>query len=206
VYRKVAACRTSRLVSAVAVNWGHPAPAAQRRHEFQNMFPTRHAVSIVLTTALLAVSFSSCGAAGSWKLGFDARDHPSLSYSEDGRTIFMVGCGHAFALHAKYPGSSESAGRASIAISNVRTSMRLRGEFEEPSADDQTTFVQWDLGFSRQDPELYARRWKRVRSRLLDLIATADPLTIASGYRRYHIPRVDVPGWRRPIERCGRGS
>ncbi len=31
-------------------------------------------------------------------------------------------------------------------------------------------FVQWDLGYSRQDPELFGKRWDRHLSRLLDLI------------------------------------
>lgn len=77
---------------------------------------------------------------------------------------------------------------------NTRASARLRGESEEPAGEDQTTFVQWDLGFARQDPDLYGSRWKKERSRLLDLIAQADPLTIGNGHERYDIPRVDVPG------------
>jgi hypothetical protein len=167
------------------------------------MASARVAAPIFLSAAWL-VCLSNMATAGSWKFEFDSRDHPSLTYSEEGKTVFLLGCGHAFALQVKYPGTPKPSGGASIELSNASTRMSLRGEFEEPSGDDQTTFVQWDLGFTRQDPDLYGKRWDRARSRLLDLIANADPLTIASGRRRYSIPRVDVSGWRRPIERCGR--
>jgi hypothetical protein len=173
--------------------------------QFPTMSRSRRALSILLATAPLLFSCPGPGIAGSWKLEFDSRDHPSLTYSEDGKIIFLLGCGRAFALHAKYPGMPKTSGSASIEIGNSRTRMTLRGEFEETAENDQTTFVQWDLGFSRQDPDLYAAPWKRVRSRLLDLNAKADPLTIANGQQRYAVPRVDVPGWRRPIETCGRG-
>ncbi|WP_156944686.1 hypothetical protein [Bradyrhizobium sp. Ec3.3] len=162
------------------------------------------ALSILLATAALLLAFPGYGIAGSWKLEFDWRDQPSLTYSENGKLIFLLGCGHAFALHVKYPGTPKTSGSASVEIRNGRARMTLRGEFEEPSGDDQTTFIQWDLGFARQDADLYGRRWDRVRSRLLDLIAKADPLTIASGQQHYDIPHIDVSGWRRPIEKCGR--
>lgn|GEM_PF-3551281 len=165
---------------------------------------SRRPLLIFLMTASLLLACPGLGVAGSWKFEFDARDDPSLTYSQDGKIIFLLSCGHAFALHAKYPGTPKTSGSASIEIRNASTRMTLRGEFEEPTADDQTTFVQWDLGFARQDPELYGKRWDKVSSRLLDLIAKADPLTIASGQQRYEIPRVDVPGWRGPIEMCGR--
>lgn len=169
------------------------------------MSRSRRALPILLTTAPFLLCFPGVGIAGSWKFEFDEQDHPSLTYSEDGKTIFLLGCGHGFAVHVKYPGAPKTPGNASIDISNARARMTLRGELEEPTGDDRTTFVQWDLGFARQDPDLYGSRWKKERSRLLDLIAKADPLTIASGQQRYDIPRVDVPGWRRPIEKCGRG-
>lgn len=172
--------------------------------EVTGMSRSPKALSILLTAASLLLACPAPGVAGSWKFEFDPQDHPSLTYSEGGKLIFLLGCGHAFALHAKYPGTPRTSGHVSIEIGNARARMTLRGEFEEPTGDDQTNFVQWDLGFARQDPDLYGKRWDKVRSRLLELIAQADPLTIASGQQRYEIPRVDVPGWRRPIERCGR--
>lgn len=168
------------------------------------MSRSRRFLSILAAVATLLLSFPELGVAGSWKFEFDSRGHPSLTYSEDGKIIFLLGCGHAFALQVKYPGTAKTSGRAAITIGSPRASARLRGEFEEPAGEDQTTFVQWDLGFARQDPDLYGSRWKKERSRLLDLIARADPLTIGNGRERYDIPRVDVPGWRRPIEKCGR--
>ena len=83
--------------------------------------------------------------------------------------------------------------------------MMLKGEFEELSGDDDlTNFVQWDLGFSRQDPELFGKRWDRLLSRLLDLIEKASPLTISSKTGSYQLPKIDAANWRAAIQRCGR--
>lgn len=163
----------------------------------------RRPPSILLAAALFFFAFPALGTAGSWKLESDSRELPALRYSEDGKVVFLLGCGRAFGLHAKYPGKANKSGKASITISNARSSMALLGEFEEPDGDDQTTFVQWDLGFSRQDPELFGKRWERIRSRLLDLIERADPLIISHGRNDYRLPRVDAANWRTALEKCG---
>ncbi|PSO19488.1 hypothetical protein [Bradyrhizobium sp. MOS003] len=81
--------------------------------------------------------------------------------------------------------------------------MTLFGKFEEGDGIDQTTFVQWDLGFSRRDPELFGNRWERIQSRLLSLIERAAPLVISAVRGEYKLPRVDAPNWRSAIEKCG---
>ncbi|MGT2503376.1 hypothetical protein ACVOMS_26455 [Bradyrhizobium guangxiense] len=161
------------------------------------------AAAFALALALLIVP--SAASAGNWKLDFDNRNLPSLSYRDQGKVTFMLGCGRALGLHARYPGEAGSAGKATITIGNGRKSMRLVGEFEEISADDDATnFVQWDLGFSRQDPELFGKRWERMLARLLDLMERASPLTITSGTASYQLPKIDAAGWRAAIEKCGR--
>ena len=40
---------------------------------------------------------------------FDPCEQPSLSYVEDGKDVFYVGCGRAFGLHVKYPATPKSA-------------------------------------------------------------------------------------------------
>ncbi|MCJ9701394.1 MULTISPECIES: hypothetical protein [unclassified Bradyrhizobium] len=161
--------------------------------------------NLVLTIVLCLVAGPAPAAAGSWKLEFDNRQLPSLSYSEDGKLTFVLGCGRAFGLHAKYPDKAGRAGKATLMIGDGRRTMKLVGEFEELSGDDDlTNFVQWDLGFSRQDPDLFGKRWKRVEKHLLDLIEGASPLTISSKTASYQLPRIDAPDWRASIERCGR--
>ena len=160
-------------------------------------------LAFVLALSLLATP--SVATAGAWKLEFDNRDLPALSYRDQGKVTFMLGCGRALGLHARYPGEAGRAGKATITIGNGRKSIKLVGEFEEISADDDATkFVQWDLGFSRQDPELFGPRWKRVLARLLDLMEGASPLTISSRTASYQLPKIDAAGWRGAIERCGR--
>lgn len=162
----------------------------------------RRPLSIILMTALV-ISAPVPAVAGSWKLEFDSRELPSVSYMEDGKTVFLLGCGRAFGLHAKYPGTPGKSGKASLSIGSPRSRMTLVGEFEETDGGDLTTFVQWDLGFSRQDPELFGKRWDRLLSRLLSLIERADPLVISTARSEYRLPRVDAPGWRSAIEKCG---
>lgn len=163
------------------------------------------AKSPLLIALLFLVGIPSPAAAGSWKLEFDNRELPSLSYAESGQLIFVLGCGRAFGLHAKYPGKAGTAGKATLMIGNGRKAIKLVGEFEELSGDDDlTNFVQWDLGFSRQDPDLFGKRWERLESRLLDLMEKASPLTISSTTGSYQLPKIDALGWRGSIERCGR--
>lgn len=160
----------------------------------------------LLIALLLSFSAPAPAAADTWKLEFDNRDLPSLSYSENGQLTFVLGCGRALGLHAKYPGKAGRAGKAVLMIGNGRKTMKLVGEFEELSGDDGdlTNFVQWDLGFSRQDPELFGKRWDRILSRLLDLMEGASPLTISSSTASYQLPKIDAPNWRESIEKCGR--
>ena len=40
---------------------------------------------------------------GSWKFGIEERGNPELRYSQKNKTVFYVGRGHAFGLHAVYP-------------------------------------------------------------------------------------------------------
>jgi hypothetical protein len=156
-----------------------------------------------LVAASVFFVFPTPGIGGSWKFEVDQRGHPTLSFSESGKVQFLVGCGRAFGLHAKYPGKAKKSGTASITIANARKRLKLPGEFEEPDAEDATNFVQWDLGFSRQDPELFGKRWSQVQSRLLDLIGSGETLTISSGKDNYRLPPVDVSNWKTPLAKCG---
>ncbi|MCK1385684.1 hypothetical protein [Bradyrhizobium sp. 21] len=126
-----------------------------------------------------------------------------MSYVDERKILFVLGCGRALGLHAKYPGTPAKSGMASISIGSAQSRMKLIGEFEEPDGEDQTTFVQWDLGFSRQDPELFGNRWVRLLSRLLSLLEKADPLVISAARSEYRLPRMDAPNWRSAIKTCG---
>lgn len=145
---------------------------------------------------------SAMAADGAWKFEVDPRDHPILTYSENGKTVFLVACGRAFGLHARYPGAAGKEGKASIVLANPKTKMVVDGEFQETDEADLTDFVQWDLGFSRQDPKLYGKGWGRIRSKLLDLIASG-PLTVSAENRSYRLPAVKLPKWKAALEKCG---
>jgi hypothetical protein len=149
---------------------------------------------------------SALAADGAWKFQIDERQHPLLRYlNADGKTVFMVGCGHAFAIHAVYPGAPKKDGdTATIAIGNGRTRMEFPGEinsdFDEvpPNA---THFVQWDLGYRRQDPGLYEKKWHQLENRLFDLLDAGKPLTISAEGKSYVLPAVDAPRWRQRFQK-----
>jgi hypothetical protein len=60
-------------------------------------------------------------AEGAWKFKPDSQDHLISTYSENGKTPFMIGCGRAFGLQAD-------------------------GEFATPDEDSATIFLQWRSG------------------------------------------------------------
>jgi hypothetical protein len=138
---------------------------------------------------------------GTWKFQVDERDHPDLSYLDNnGKTVFMVGCGHAFAVHAVYPGAPKKDGeKATITIASAKTRMDFAGEIDsgfEDGPPDTTHFVQWDLGYRRQDPNLYEKKWHQLESRLFDLLESGQPLTISAEGHNYVLPAVNVSRWR----------
>jgi hypothetical protein len=164
---------------------------------------TRCLRGLLVGSALLTLS-SAMAANGSWKFKPDSQDQPILTYSENGKTLFSIGCGRSFGLQAKYPGTPKKQGKATITISNAKTSMKIDGEFETPKEDSATDFLQWDLGFRRQDPELYGKKWNRIKSRLLDLIGSGEPLILSAEGRSYKLPPVTTSDWQDPLDACGR--
>lgn len=164
--------------------------------------------SKVLTFFAVVNSIGSAFASdGSWKFGIEERGNPELRYSQKNRTVFYVGCGHAFGLHAVYPGAHKNAGeKTTITIANANTRMKFKGEIEARHKDDPagaTHFAQYDLGFRRQDPDLYEAKWKRLEARFLDLLDSGQPLTISAESRTYVLPAVNAPGWKKRFkERC----
>jgi hypothetical protein len=153
--------------------------------------------------AIICFGFSQALAAeGAWKFEVDNRDHPILSYAESGKAIFMIGCGRAFGLHVRYPATPKKDGKATITLANSKTRIKFVGEFEEPDATSDTTFLQWDLGYRRQDPQLYGKQWNRKKTELLDLLASG-PITVSAEGHSYQIPGAAVPDWRAAFEKCG---
>jgi hypothetical protein len=151
----------------------------------------------LLAVMVLVSAWPAFGADGAWKFVVDERDHPILTYSENGKEIFSVGCGRAFGVHANYPGAHGRKGRAVITIANAKTRMRLKGEIDAPEAGETgpAQFTQWDLGYRRQDPNLYEKPWHALKDRFFNLIDSGGPLTISAEGGKYVLPPVDAPNW-----------
>jgi hypothetical protein len=179
--------------------------APGRLHCIENFggYTSRYLTLLFGLVCLAWFSGSPGQAADGWKFEPDARDNPILNYAENGKKVFSIGCGRAFGVEAKYPGVAKKQGRATITIANSKASMKFDGEFAAPESDGAMDFIQYDLGFRRQDPELYGKRWNRIKTRLLDLIGSGEPLTVSAGRRSYKIPAAAVSGWKEPFKACG---
>jgi hypothetical protein len=159
---------------------------------------------VLAATAGLALSAASAAGEsgkGTWKFDTEDQGHPRLANWENDKTVVMIGCGHAFAVHAVYPGAAKKDDeKATITIANGKTEMNLNGiiesRFAEMSPPNTTHFVQWDLGFTRQDRELYGRRWKRQEARLLNFLDSGRPLTVSAEGKSYELPPIRIRGWK----------
>jgi hypothetical protein len=154
---------------------------------------------LISLAAVAAVATSPGFAAdGAWTFVVDERDHPILTYTEAGKEVFQVGCGRAFGLHANYPGGQKRKGAATITIASAKTTMTFKGEIAEPEEGTKgpARFLQWDLGYRRQDPDLYEKKWHALEDRLFNLLDSGQRLTIAAEGRKYVLPPVDAPNWK----------
>jgi hypothetical protein len=154
---------------------------------------------IWLATLLAAnLAVPALASDGAWKFVVDAQEHPILTYSEAGQEVFFVGCGHAFAVTANYPGAQDRKGDAAITIDNGKASMTLKGSIDEPEdgKTGPTKFGQSDLGYSRQDPGLYEKAWHALEDKFFSLIDSGKPLTISAEGKSYVLPPVDAPNWK----------
>jgi hypothetical protein len=57
-------------------------------------------------------------------------------------------------------------------------------------------FDQPDLGYAREDPELYEDKWHALENRVFDLLDAGHPLTISAEGKSYVLPPVSVRRWR----------
>jgi hypothetical protein len=168
-----------------------------------------------LVAALVAISCLGWSAAvaedgawkgGAWKFVVDEREHPILSYLDrNNKTVLMVACGHAFAIHAVYPGAPKKDGdKATITIANTKTHMDFAGEIDKDFDEvppNTIDFVQWDLGYARQDPDLYEHKWHLLETQVFDLLDAGKPLTISAEGKSYGLPAVNVPRWRQRFQK-----
>jgi hypothetical protein len=139
---------------------------------------------------------------GSWKFELDRQDQPALSYYDtSGRRIFGIACGVHFEMNAVYPGAAPKEDTSgSITIANGKTQMDFAGNiFPHPEVEmptDRPFFNQADLGYARDDPELYQDKWHALENHVFDFLDSGHPLTISAEGKSYVLPPVNVPRWR----------
>jgi hypothetical protein len=168
---------------------------------------------LAAVVAILMVALASPASAGTWKYQVVPNDGHVLTYADDGKVTFYLGCGRGFALQVKYPGAAKEDGKARITISTRKEKMTFDGEFVPPvkvevpvPMDFATEVAQTYLGYAKNDPRVYNKRWLALRSRFYALLGSGEPLTIAAGKSSYQLPPIDAAGWRTPFERCGLGD
>jgi hypothetical protein len=156
------------------------------------------------------MSLAPASAAGVWKYEIIPNDGDVLTYAENGKVTFYLGCGRGFALHTRYPGEAKQQGKARITISNAKASMEFNGEFEQPAEPRDpaamnlaTEFRQTYLGYAKHDPGVFGKKWNAIKSRLLNLLDSDGPITISAGKNSYRLPPIDAGGWHKGLETCG---
>ena len=140
--------------------------------------------------------------AGDWKHQVVANNGDELSYRDNGKLVFYLGCGRGFALHVKYPGPAKKQGEAAIAISTAKGRMTFNGEFEDPETFEGTDFRQTYLGYLKSDPRVFGKQWNAIKSRLLDMLDAQGPVTIAAGDHSYRLPPIEAGDWSRGLKAC----
>ena len=170
----------------------------------------------ILLAGIIAIGWiglSPASAASGWKYEVVPNDGHVLTYSDDGKVTFYLGCGRGFALQVKYPGEAKKEGKARITISNAKSKMAFVGEFVEPVEVEvpvpmnfATEFAQTYLGYAKNDPRVYGKKWLALRARLYALLGSGEPLTISAGKNSYQLPPIDAANWHVPFEGCGLGD
>jgi hypothetical protein len=156
----------------------------------------------MLATAVVLLAISPA-LAGSWKHEYVSNDGNILTYTENGKTVFYIGCGRGFAIHVKYPGQARKEGEADIAISTSRGRMTFNGDFEDPEEFKGTDFRQTYLGYSRRDDQVFGKRWNATKARVLNMLDSHGPITISAGDGSYRLPAIDAAGgWHKKIDEC----
>ena len=151
---------------------------------------------------LVALVALATPAAGAWKHEVVANNGDELTYRDDGKLLFYLGCGRGFALHVKYPGPARKEGEADIAVSTSKGRMTFNGAFEDPDLFGGTDFAQTYLGYRRSDPRVFGKKWNATKSRLLNMLDANGPITITAGKHSYRLPPIDAGDWRRALEAC----
>jgi len=176
---------------------------------------TTHAKFLAILVAASRLGLSTTVAAGgtskdtwkgAWKFEIDRQDHPALSYYDTrGKTVFRISCGAHFDMRAVYPAAPKRDDtKVSITIANGKMQMYFAGVIGAGSEYDPahtTIFDQPDLGYARDDPELYEDKWHALENRVFDLLDSGQPLTISAEGKSYVLPPANVPRWRRRFQK-----
>ena len=167
------------------------------------------AAAIPPQSRAIAAEGTSARTAG-WSFSTEDQDHPSLSYSDGKKTVFMMGCGHAFVIWAAYPDKSKRPKKADekafITIENGRSQMNLAGAIEMGSNDDMPAdtayFFQSDLGYEHSSSAIYGPAWQKRQARLLDFLDSGQSLTISGAGKVYVLPAIRIADWKARLEKA----
>jgi hypothetical protein len=156
------------------------------------------AIAVIASLALPHPLSAADVLEGSWKFDLDRGDNPMLAYDDaSGRTVFRIYCGTHFETDAVYPGAPKPEGaKVTITIGSGAAQMDFPGIFYTPDPPNITSFNQADLGFARDDSELYQDKWHAEENRVFDFLSSGGPLTISAEGKSYVLPPIDAPDWR----------
>lgn len=139
-----------------------------------------------------------------WSFSTADQGHPNLSYSNGKKIVFMVGCGHAFAIWAAFPDPAKRPKKADekayITIENGKSQMNLTGTMQAGVNDDLPAdtmyFFQSDLGYDHDSRAISSPAWQKRQARLFDFLDSGRALTISSAGKVYTLPAIKIDDWK----------
>src|SRR5450755_4670052 len=101
--------------------------AATGRFERKPVKRTTLATLLLMALIVGCPTLAPAADAGGWKYQVVPDDGHELTFTDDGKVTFYLGCGRGFALQLKYPGEAGKEGKARVTIASGNTKMTFDG-------------------------------------------------------------------------------
>jgi hypothetical protein len=154
------------------------------------------AFSILLLPSIGAASAqdkSKLPMQGNWRFEKDAADAASLSFTRDGKVIFLLRAGRTISVWFAWPEGPQTKGAARVRIDTGKKRWRMDGDLttEEQGGKPAVYFMQNDFGMSERK-----RKWGNLVQRynqFVEGLTTASEIVITTKQGVIRLPAVDIP-------------
>jgi len=137
---------------------------------------------------------------GNWRFEKDAADAPSLSFTRDGKVIFLVRAGRTISVWFAWPEGPQTKGAVRVRIDTGKKRWRLDGDLttEEQGGKPAVYFMQNDFGMSERK-----KKWGNLTQRynqFIEGLTAASEIVITTKQGVIRLPAVDIPDARQQMQ------